>query len=195
MIGVTVPLPSWYPPRRPSRRIALRNCLLGVAALVLLVILLAGCGEQDALTAAAPSTIAPTTPVTPTPAPPTGAIGPTDPTTGTQATPGTPQPAPSAAGGARAPQPIWPVSDTASARRLQREVDGGRQPWLLDPVEVATSYAGPGLGYSDPRATARGPGVVEVRDTGSSRTATVSLAQTVLRGDGGIWLVTGVQHR
>jgi hypothetical protein len=173
-----------------------------MAGLVLLLVLVAGCGAAP-LPPAAPSTIAPTTAVAP-PAPATTAAPTTTPsptahgTTEKRAGEGTPVPkAPQAAprqvhGG---PVPIWPAADAASATRLQNEVDGGRQPWLLDPVEVAVSYAGAVLGYRNPGVFPLGPGKVDVQDGNSPAKATITLAQTARRGDGGIWLVTGVQRR
>jgi hypothetical protein len=36
---------------------------------------------------------------------------------------------------------FWPVARLGEAQALQREVDQGRQPWRIDPREVAKSYA------------------------------------------------------
>ncbi|MFP5020629.1 hypothetical protein [Pseudonocardia phyllosphaerae] len=89
--------------------------------------------------------------------------------------------------------PIWPASSQAQAKALQQRVDNGGEPWLLDPREVAISYAGSELGYRNPKVTVRRPGVVDLHDgNGSSASVTVTLSQTVRKGAGGIWLVTGV---
>lgn len=206
-------------PRTPARnaaqpdsaRAALRYALVVTAGVVLLLVLVAGCGAAP-LPPAAPSTIAPTTP--PPPAPPT-TTAPTTPPTGTAdgtaehrhdagRGAGAPAPAPHApaphaapkqGSGAGTPRPVWPAADAASARNLQNQVDGGRQPWLLDPTEVAVSYAGAVLGYRNPGVFPLEPGKVDVQDGRSPAKATITLGQTVRRGDGGIWLVTGVQRR
>ncbi|MBW0105349.1 hypothetical protein [Pseudonocardia sp. KRD291] len=103
----------------------------------------------------------------------------------------------SAGGGATGARgtPIWPASDAGSAARLQKQVDGGGDPWLLDPTEVATSYSGVELKYRNPTIVPTRAGVVEVQDGATPRMATITLAQTVRQGDGGIWLVTGVRPR
>lgn len=36
---------------------------------------------------------------------------------------------------------VWPVGDAGEARALQQSVDGGEEPWRLDPVETARQYA------------------------------------------------------
>ncbi len=209
------PVTAPPPPRAPTRtapqpgllpRTALRYALVVTAGLILLLVLVAGCGAAP-LPPAAPSTIAPTN-LAPAPPPTTTTPPPTTSTTpeggeGTSrraAPPTAPAPAPHAAaprpaGGTGAATPIWPARDAASAASLQRDVDGGRQPWLLDPVEVAVSYAGSELGYGNPGVFPIAPGRVDLQDGRSAAKATVTLAQTVRRGDGGIWLVTGVQRR
>jgi len=192
-------------PQPGTARTALRYSLVVTAGLVLLLVLVAGCGAAP-LPPAAPSTIAPTTPAPP---PPPATPAPTTPPTRAPATTEgrhdagrapVPAPAPHAAprpgpGSRGGPAPIWPARDAASAARLQSDVDGGRQPWLLDPVEVAVSYAGSELGYRNPGVFPLAPGRVDVQDGRSPAKATISLAQTVRRGDGGVWLVTGVQRR
>jgi hypothetical protein len=208
VIRVTAPPPSRTPVRTVAQpataRAALRYALVVVAGLVLLLVLVAGCGAAP-LPPAAPSTIAPTTPAAPPP--PTTVAPTTTPSVSPDATereaggrdPAAPAPQPHAAPtqgtGGRAPAPIWPAADAASARNLQNQVDGGRQPWLLDPTEVAVSYAGAVLGYRNPGVFPTGAGRVDVQDGRSPAKATITLGQTVRRGDGGIWLVTGVQKR
>lgn len=91
--------------------------------------------------------------------------------------------------------PIWPATDAGSATKLQQRVDAGGEPWLLDPTEVATSYAGVALKYRDPSVFPVRPGVVDVQDGATRGKATITLAQTVRQGDGGIWLVTQVRRR
>ena len=223
MTRVTATQPQRTPARTAAQpdtaRTALRYGLVMTAGLVLLVVLVAGCGAAP-LPAAAPSTIAPTTPAPPppptttttasTPGTPTGTPGgTTGGTTGGTAggttegdrtgarAPHAPAPhgAPAQGHGARGPAPLWPAADAASAARLQDQVDGGHQPWLLDSTEVAVSYAGAVLGYRNPAVFPLGPGRVDVQDGRSRAKATITLGQTVRRGDGGIWLVTGVQRR
>lgn len=209
---------------RVSPRQALRAGLVALA-LVLLVVLVAGCGNAELPRSAPagptpPGTSPPPPPATPAPttvttAPhtghPTGAPPPPEgghargagpDGTGSRGTGspggGSPGGGPQARGGTGqggSGTPIWPATDAASAARLQQQVDGGRQPWLLDPTEVATSYAGVALKYRDPSVFTIRPGVVDVQDGASPAKATLTLAQTVRRGDGGIWLVTNVRRR
>lgn len=207
MIRVTAPPPSRTPARTVAQpdtaRAALRYALVVIAGLVLLLVLVTGCGAAP-LPPAAPSTIAPTTPAPPPP-PPTTTAAPTgspDARTGQdeggRAPAAAPAPRPHAApkqGGAGGPAPIWPAANQASAVQLQNQVDGGRQPWLLDPTEVAVSYAGAVLGYRNPGVFPTGVGRIDVQDGRSPAKATITLGQTVRRGDGGIWLVTGIQKR
>lgn len=114
---------------------------------------------------------------------------------------GTPSvtPASSAAGGATAasvehdPGRVslpWPAATPAQAAALQRTVDGGAQPWLLDPTEVAQAYTR-AVGWSNAQiSTGHGvsPTLATVRSPAGSRTLT--LRQPVRPGAGGIWLVT-----
>ncbi|RZT85079.1 hypothetical protein EV383_1943 [Pseudonocardia sediminis] len=201
---------------------ALRACLVALA-LVLLVAALSACGNAELPAAPAVATPPPTTTTSPAPtttAPPTTTAAPTtEPTTdsatptteGRAAGPRATTPAPRAGGdgggtgngggtggggttGGRG-TPIWPATDAASARTLQKQVDGGRDPWLLDPAEVATSYSGVALKYRDPSIFTIRPGVVDVQDGATRAKATITLAQTVRQGDGGIWLVTGARRR
>lgn len=207
MIAVTASPTSRAPARThlwPGLpRTVLRYCLVVAAGLVLLVVLVAGCGVAE-LPPAAPTTIAPTTPAPPpvpttTPAPTTAAPTTTAAPESADRTNGRAAPAPHPdaprPGGTGGATPIWPASDAAAAAGLQRSVDGGRQPWLLDPVQVAVSYAGAELGYRDPGVFPISAGRVDLQDGRSAAKATVTLAQTVRRGEGGIWLVTGVARR
>lgn len=199
-----------------SPRVALRAVLV-VAALVLLVVVVAGCGNAE-LPRAAPVAPAPPPTTSASPTPTTAAPPSTSPTTrpttgsatpttegraaGPPAATGSPGPrADGGTGGGSGPgtagrgTPIWPVRDAASARSLQEQVDGGRQPWLLDPMEVATSYSGVALNYRNPTLFTISPGVIDVQDGATRNQATVTLAQTVRKGDGGIWVVTDVRPR
>lgn len=108
--------------------------------------------------------------------------------------PSTAVPAPGATGGPDTPPAAavrlpWPAHDAAAAADLQRSVDGGSEPWLLDPAEVAVSYAGAAHGWSGAQAQPRPGGtVVDVAD--GSRRLTLTLHQPARSGPGGIWVVT-----
>ncbi|MCE3556011.1 hypothetical protein LWC33_31790 [Pseudonocardia sp. RS11V-5] len=138
-----------------------------------LSLLLAGCGGTSPPGATTP--VASPAPVTSVPATPS-----TDPsaaqTTVPQAAPtGTPL--------------LWPVTDLPGAQNLQTQVDGGAQPWTLDPEEVAISYATTTYGWKDPDATTTAPGAVDVTDD-SGATAHITLVQPVRAGATGIWVVS-----
>lgn len=209
---------------RVSPRLALRTVLV-LLALGLLVLVVTGCGNPELPAAAtatstpqpsrpAPpttTTAAPTTTSTPSSTPTTDSPAPTtgsDAAPSTGPTPGgghpsTRSPGPGAPGaGPRAGAvtggkgtPIWPATDAAQAATLQKKVDGGGEPWLLDPTEVATSYAGVALHYRNPSVFTLRPGVIDVQDGAGPGKATLTLAQTVRRGDGGIWLITEARRR
>jgi hypothetical protein len=105
----------------------------------------------------------------------------------------TPDPAPSLSAAGERAEPVrlpWPAADAAAAAELQRSVDGGSEPWLLDPAEVAVSYASAAHGWVRAEAQPRPDGsTVDVSDGG--RRLTLSLAQPGRTGAGGIWVVTG----
>jgi hypothetical protein len=84
----------------------------------------------------------------------------------------------------------WPVTTLAQAIELQQAVDAGRQPWLLDPSEVAIAYASAELGMTSPQAVRSSTGVVDVREGTGGRVVTVTLVQPVRKALGGIWVVT-----
>ncbi|WP_345382305.1 hypothetical protein [Pseudonocardia yuanmonensis] len=84
---------------------------------------------------------------------------------------------------------LWPVTDLAAAQDLQTKVDGGAQPWTLDPEEVAISYATTTYGWTDPEPTSTTPGSVDLTDP-SGGTAHVTLVQPVRAGPTGIWVVS-----
>lgn len=160
-----------------------------IAVPALLACLLAGCGSSVGGT---PSAADPTT----TPAPATSAA----PTT--TATPSSsPAPAPalpratlkssSAADAGPVTLLPWP---TANPARLQAAVDGGAQPWLLDPADLADSYVSATYGWTAADATTRPGGTsasttVDVGNTDGAR-RTLTVAQPGRKGSGGIWLVT-----
>jgi hypothetical protein len=84
----------------------------------------------------------------------------------------------------------WPFTTAEEARNTQAEVDQGSSPWLLDPVAVATFYAGADLGWSDVAVEQVGPSTYWVTDQASGTVAQVDVAQPVRQGEGGIWAIT-----
>jgi len=114
----------------------------------------------------------------PAPQPPTTA--PTaEPTTAPQATP-SPPPA--------VVELPWPAGGDAAAA-LQEQVDAGSQPWLLDPAELARSFAATAYGWSEVTVEPDTEKTVVVRGPGGG-SAVLTLAQPVRSGPGGIWVVT-----
>jgi hypothetical protein len=88
----------------------------------------------------------------------------------------------------------WPAATAAEAAALQAEVDRGSQPWLLDPSEVAISYAAAAHDWPDAEAYPGPDGTsVDVRNADGERLI-LSLAQPARRGSDGIWVVTA-EHR
>lgn len=90
-------------------------------------------------------------------------------------------------------QPPWPARSAAEAAGLQRAVDGGAQPWLLDPAELALSYVTAAYGWTDAGiavepASGDRAGVQVTGPDGEARTLTVSRPDRT--GPGGIWVVT-----
>jgi hypothetical protein len=84
----------------------------------------------------------------------------------------------------------WPVSGGAEVAALQAEVDRGAQPWLLDPSEVAISYAAAALGWTDAEAYPGPDGTsVDIRNAEGER-RTLTLTQPGRTGADGIWVVT-----
>jgi hypothetical protein len=101
-------------------------------------------------------------------------------------TPPKPKPAP-------APETVvglWPARTLGYARMLQDGADAGRQPWLLSPELVATSYASAQYGIADPVARKVGPAAYDVGPRNSEWVATLHMAQPVRQGAGGVWVVT-----
>jgi hypothetical protein len=154
---------------------------------VLLTCLLAGCGTPVAATPSvtdAPATTTPTTSAVPTTTPqPTTGPAPAHPTPARQA--------PTTVGAGPVSLLPWPTADPA---RLQAAVDGGAQPWLLDPSDLAESYVAATYGATGAEATTR-PGGTSSRTTVDVHTPdgarrTLTCAQPGRTGAGGIWLVT-----
>ena len=81
----------------------------------------------------------------------------------------------------------WPAATPAQVAGLQSAVDGGAQPWLLDPTQVALAYAA-ARGWPDATAMASAPTSVTVRS--SAGTHVLTLAQPGKTGSAGIWVVT-----
>jgi hypothetical protein len=117
-------------------------------------------------------------PAPPAPAPPT-TVPPAGPPTGPQATATPPAPA---------VELPWPAGGDAAAA-LQEQVDAGSQPWLLDPAELARSFAATAYGWSEVTVEPNAEETVEVREPGGG-SAVLTLAQPVRSGPGGIWVVT-----
>jgi len=88
----------------------------------------------------------------------------------------------------------WPAHSAAEAAGLQRRVDDGAQPWLLDPAEVALSYVAAAYGWDAARTALVPDDAVEdetVQVTGpDGALRTLTLRQPDRTGSGGIWVVT-----
>jgi hypothetical protein len=132
----------------------------------LVLVLLVACAALLTACSAAPTP--------PAPPPPT-----TEPTTEPQATP-TPS--------APAVELPWPAGGDA-AGALQEQVDAGSQPWLLDPAELARSFAATAYGWSEVTIEPDVERRVVVQEPGGGR-AVLTLEQPVRSGPGGIWVVT-----
>ncbi|MFD6162530.1 acyl transferase [Nocardia sp. NPDC060256] len=168
-------------PNRAFRTSTLLTRRLAVTILGLLtcVIVISGCA-----TTSTPSTTQP-----PAPASTTVAATPSA-SRSTTAPPSTSAPGPST-------QPAHPPSGTAFAGEglsaqqssdLQQAVDNGHQPWRLDRVQVAKTFALQRFGWSDVAAETGAPTVVFLTNHDGSRIA-LHLAQPATRGDLGIWVV------
>ncbi len=95
-------------------------------------------------------------------------------------------PAPATAAAAPVTLP-WPAATAAQAASLQTAVDGGAQPWLLDPTQVALAYAA-ARGWPDAAAVNTTAAGVTIRS--SAGTHVLTLAQPGKTGTAGIWVVT-----
>ncbi len=93
-------------------------------------------------------------------------------------------PAPSTAAAVALP---WPAADPAQVASLQTAVDGGAQPWLLDPTQVALAYAS-ARGWTNAAAVNSTAAGVTIRS--SAGTHVLTLAQPGKTGRAGIWVVT-----
>ena len=86
------------------------------------------------------------------------------------------------------PVPLpWPAETAAQAASLQTAVDGGAQPWLLDPTQVALAYAA-AQGWRDAAAVDATAAGVTIRSSAGIHVLT--LAQPGKTGTAGIWVVT-----
>jgi hypothetical protein len=83
---------------------------------------------------------------------------------------------------------LWPVTSLEAAQTLQTEVDGGAQPWTLEPEEVAINYATATWGWTNPEPTSSTPGAVTLNDP--QGTAALTLVQPVRAGATGVWVVS-----
>jgi hypothetical protein len=169
------PLPNTPGPRRSTAWPAGAGLLL-TGLLLLLGLLLTACGDPQVRgTAAAPADA------------PSAA-----PSTVPAATTPSAEPAPDPSGAPAPDEPIrlpWPVADPSAVAELQRSVDEGSEPWLLDPAEVAVSYVGAAHGWTQAVAQPRPDGTtVDVAEGGHR--LTLSLRQPGRAGAGGIWVVT-----
>ncbi|MEQ3554396.1 hypothetical protein WIS52_28350 [Pseudonocardia nematodicida] len=161
---------DWFRVGRYGPRILLRGALVG-GALVVLVLLLVGCAGASTPEAGSGSGAPPSSSTVDTPAP-------------------------SPAGGGEQDDALpWPVADRAAADEMQQQADRGGSPWVLDPEQVALSYAEAELGYQDPSATVPEPGRAEVADGATAGRAALTLEQPVRPGPGGIWTVTAIEKR
>jgi hypothetical protein len=165
--------------RRPTTRQVGPGLPFGgllLTGLLLAGLLLAGCGDPPPVGTTAPA-----------PAPPDASSAAAAPAT---PPPAAPSPDPSdATDPDEAVQLPWPAADQSAVEELQRSVDEGSEPWLLDPAEVAVSYANAAHGWSGAVARPRPDGrTVDVAE--GDRRLTLSLTQPGRPGAGGIWVVT-----
>jgi hypothetical protein len=84
---------------------------------------------------------------------------------------------------------VWPFTTADQAAGTQAAVAAGHQPWLLDPVTVAASYAAAELGWPDATVDERQPGSYLVTDPTSGARASLTLSQPAHQGPEGIWAV------
>jgi hypothetical protein len=87
---------------------------------------------------------------------------------------------------------IWPFSSQQQARDAQRAVADGHQPWLLDPRSVVSSFASSALSVERPSVSRIDPATYRVTGSGMPDVLRVEVAQPVVHGTGGIWMVTRV---
>jgi hypothetical protein len=80
--------------------------------------------------------------------------------------------------------------DPGGVAELQAAVDQGAQPWRLDPGMTALAFVQGRLGRMMPRVERSGAGTVVVAD-GAGGAVSLTLVQPGRTGAGGIWEVTG----
>ncbi|MBY8861283.1 hypothetical protein K7711_32740 [Nocardia sp. CA2R105] len=109
------------------------------------------------------------------------------------------QPSPATPGTAASPPPnAHPAAGTpfpgegmtvAQVENLQQAVDGGHQPWRLDRVAVAKSFAQARFGWSNAQtSTGAAPNVIYLTNSDGTRVF-VHLIQPATQGPHGIWTV------
>lgn len=180
--------PRAVPPRaRPPWRAS-----LPCASLLLVTVLLTGCGEDEPTSApaspASPAqgTASESTPPTTSPPTPTTTTSPGGTTTSGSVPPSGTAPAAAPTPGTSIPgEPLA----TSGAEELQREVDEGQQPWRTDMAAVAEKFVHHQLGWTDARARLADPHTVEVTNEDDGRIVVLQLRQPARAGDGGIWVV------
>lgn len=153
-------------------------------------LLLAGCGSV-----APTATEIPVAPSSTLAAPTAGTTPETTPAPVPPASPAAPIPEPGStptAAGASTPERVtlpWPAATPAEIRALQASVDGGAEPWLLDPTEVAMSYVTAAHGWTQAQAKSRPGGrTVDVQE--GRQKLQLTMIQPSRAGTGGIWVVT-----
>jgi hypothetical protein len=77
---------------------------------------------------------------------------------------------------------------SAQAADLQTAVNAGHQPWRLDRVQVAKSFAQNRFGWSSVQTSTGAPMVVFVTNQDASKVA-LHLVQPATQGEHGIWVV------
>jgi hypothetical protein len=75
------------------------------------------------------------------------------------------------------------------ARRLQEAVDDGHQPWRLDALQVAVSFADARFGWTDADSRLLDPHTAEVTNRATGEKARLRLAQPAREGSRGIWAI------
>ena len=85
---------------------------------------------------------------------------------------------------------IWPFTSLRQAQAAQRAVAGGHQPWLLDPRQVANTFATSVLGWVHPTSRQTSPTTVLLSWSGNHDLVEAQLAQPVTRGPTGVWMIT-----
>jgi hypothetical protein len=86
---------------------------------------------------------------------------------------------------------VWPFTTAQQGAEAQSGVDQGHQPWLLDPAMVAESYALAELGWQNAGVEVDEvqPSSYVVTNPATGARASLTLAQPVRHGGGGIWAI------